>query len=236
MTFDAEQKREAHVRDIFTRIANRYDLMNRIMSGGRDIFWRKRMLRKVNLTPQDRVLDLGAGTGDLSCEVRRQHPGIDITAVDFTLGMMLTGRDWSGIKRCNADALHLPFADATFDKVTSGFLVRNVEDVDLALSEQARVLKPGGRVAILDMTRPRRNILTPFINLFLNRIVPFIGTLITGQKDAYTYLPNSTQHFLRAEELAVKMSKAGFEDVRFEILNFGTVAIHHGVLPPRANN
>ena len=234
MTFDDEQKQEAHVRDIFTRIAGRYDLMNRIMSGGRDIHWRKRMLRKVDLHSTDRVLDLGAGTGDLSCEVRKQHPGIDITAGDFTLGMMLTGRNWQSIKRCNADALRLPFPAAAFDKVISGFLVRNVEDVDLALREQARVLKPGGRIAILDMTRPRPNVLTPFINLFLNRIVPFIGTLITGQKDAYTYLPSSTQHFLRAEELAEKMKNAGFLNVEFEILNFGTVAIHHGVKPPKA--
>jgi len=232
MTLANDTKKEAYVRDIFTRIAGRYDLMNRIMSGGQDIQWRRRMLRKIDLHPTDRVLDLGAGTGDLSCEIRKRHPGIDITAADFTLGMMLTSRDWSGINRTNADALRLPFADHTFDVVVSGFLVRNVVNVDQTLSEQARVLKPGGKIGILDMTRPRKNLLTPSINFFLNRFVPFIGTLIAGQKDAYTYLPKSTQNFLRAEELAAKMEQAGFQDVRFEILNFGTVAIHHGVLPP----
>ena len=231
MSFSLDEKQPEHVQGIFTRIAGQYDLMNRIMSGGRDIFWRKRMLRKIQIPSDAHVLDLGAGTGDLSGEVHRQQPGTKVTAADFTLGMMLTGRDWNGINRCNADALTLPFVNQHFDVVVSGFLVRNVFDVDQALSEMVRVLKPGGKVAILDMTRPRKNLLTPFINFFLNRVVPLIGTWITGQKEAYTYLPASTQNFLKAEELSEKMHKAGFNEVSFKILNFGTVAIHWGCKP-----
>ena len=215
---------------MFTRIAKSYDLMNRLMSGGRDLAWRRRLLRKLTLSDSAVVLDLGAGTGDLSNELQKLNSSLKIMAADFTLGMLTTDRDWHGIPRVNADAQTLPFQGQAFDALISGFLVRNVEDVDQALREMARAIKPGGSVGILDMTRPRKNLLTPIINFFLNRIVPLMGALITGQKEAYTYLPNSTQTFLSAEELAEKMSQAGFVNVHFEVLNFGTVAIHYGVL------
>ena len=227
-----ESTREAHVRDLFTRIASRYDLMNRLMTGGRDVVWRRKMIRVVGLCTKDKMLDLGTGTGDLACEARRQQLEMDVTAADFTLGMMLTGRDWNGIRRCCASALHLPFRENSFSVVVSGYLMRNVADVDLALAEQARVLTPSGRIAILEMTRPRPNILSPIIHFYMHHVVPLIGWLVTGQKDAYVYLPDTTQNFLRAEELAEKMIRVGFQDVRFKILNFGTVAIHHGILPP----
>ena len=216
---------------MFTRIAFRYDLMNRIMSFGQDVFWRRKMMAKINFPPHARVLDLGAGTGDLSREVRRLTEGASITAADFTLGMLEAGKEWQSIQRCNADAMRLPFDDDRFDVVVSGFLVRNVENVDQTIVEMARVLKPGGQLLILDMTRPRSKFLAPFIRFYLNRVVPLLGTLVTGQKEAYTYLPDSTQSFLRAEELAKKMKAAGLQNVIFETLNFGTVAIHHGTLP-----
>ena len=216
---------------MFTRIAGRYDLMNRLISFGQDVFWRRKMMVKINFPPRAVVLDLGAGTGDLSREVRRLTESASITAADFTLGMLEAGKEWQSIQRCNADAMRLPFENNRFDVVVSGFLVRNVENVEQTLAEMVRVLKPGGQLLILDMTRPRSKVLAPFIRFYLNRVVPLLGAMITGQKEAYTYLPDSTQSFLKAEELANKMKASGLHDVEFETLNFGTVAIHHGMLP-----
>jgi demethylmenaquinone methyltransferase/2-methoxy-6-polyprenyl-1,4-benzoquinol methylase len=231
MTPNEPSKQAEQVRAMFTRIAGRYDLMNRLMSFGQDVFWRRKMMVKINFPPHAVVLDLGAGTGDLSREVRRLTDGASITAADFTLGMLEAGKEWQSIQRCNADAMCLPFAADRFDVVVSGFLVRNVENVEQTLAEMVRVLKSGGHLLILDMTRPRSKVLAPFIRFYLNRVVPLLGAMITGQKEAYTYLPDSTQSFLKAEELANKMKASGLHDVEFETLNFGTVAIHHGVLP-----
>lgn len=231
MTPNEPSKQAEQVRAMFTRIAGRYDLMNRLMSFGQDVFWRRKMMVKINFPPRAVVLDLGAGTGDLSREVRRLTDGASITAADFTLGMLEAGKDWQSIQRCNADAMCLPFENHRFDVVVSGFLVRNVESVEQTLAEMVRVLKPGGHLLILDMTRPRSKVLAPFIRFYLNRVVPLLGAMITGQKEDYTYLPDSTQSFLKAEELAKKMKASGLHDVEFETLNFGTVAIHHGMLP-----
>jgi demethylmenaquinone methyltransferase/2-methoxy-6-polyprenyl-1,4-benzoquinol methylase len=231
MTPNEPSKQADQVRAMFTRIAGRYDLMNRLMSFGQDVFWRRRMMSKISFPPHAVVLDLGAGTGDLSREVRHLVPDASITAADFTFGMLEAGKEWQSIQRCNADAMRLPFDNDHFDVVISGFLVRNVESVDQTLAEMGRVLKPSGHVLILDMTRPRSKVLAPFIRFYLNRVVPLLGTLVTGQKEAYTYLPESTQSFLKAEDLATKMKAAGLHDVVFETLNFGTVAIHRGRLP-----
>lgn len=230
MAQDSTQKHSDYVRDVFTRIAKHYDLMNRLMTGGLDVRWRKLVIRKAGLMTGSTVLDLGSGTGDLAREVLRQMPDANVTAADFTLDMLLAGRHWGVVKKTNADALHLPFSAEQFDVVISGFLMRNVVSVEEALREQARVLKPGGRIVILDTTRPRKNPLSPLIRFYLNVLIPLIGTVVTGQKDAYTYLPNSTQHFLIAEEMAELMKKNGFQRVNFEILMFGTIAIHCGTV------
>lgn len=131
---------------------------------------------------------------------------------------------WSG-----ADTLHLPFADNTFDAVASGFLMRNVISVPLALAEQRRVCKPGGRVLILEIPRPADTWLGRLFRLYFHRVVPFIGGLISGQRDAYTYLPASAEVFLRPNELKIEMEKAGLREVRYIMLMFGTVALHIGV-------
>jgi demethylmenaquinone methyltransferase/2-methoxy-6-polyprenyl-1,4-benzoquinol methylase len=223
--------RARYVQDVFTRIAPRYDLMNRLMTGGQDLRWRQEVIRRAALTPKSRLLDLGAGTGDLTREALRQQPDLNPLAADFTLAMMRTGRehaspgseriDWSG-----ADALHLPFQDRSFDALVSGFLLRNVADLQTALTEQFRVLKPGGRWVTLDTTRPVRNLLSPLISIHLHFVIPTLGWLLTGQRDAYTYLPESTEHFVRAEELTARLAAAGFHEIGYRRFMFGTIAIH----------
>jgi demethylmenaquinone methyltransferase/2-methoxy-6-polyprenyl-1,4-benzoquinol methylase len=127
-----------------------------------------------------------------------------------------------------ADALRLPFPDHTFDAAVSGFLLRNVADLQRALIEQFRVIKPGGRLVSLDTTRPRENLLTPFVRFHMHTLIPLLGRLVSGQEDAYVYLPDSSVDFLSAEELAAQMVRAGFTRVGFRRMNFGTIAIHWG--------
>ena len=223
------KERAAHVQKMFTKIARRYDVMNRLMTAGQDIRWRKEVIAHAKLDTGDALLDLGAGTGDLAREALRQQPASSALAADFTLEMMRAGKKHGALDWTSADALNLPFPNERFDAIVSGFLMRNVTDVPRALNEQHRTLKPGGRIVILDTTRPRKNILTPFINIHLTYIIPTLGQLLTGERDAYTYLPDSTKGFLSAEELAATMKEAGFKDVKFSVKMFGTVAIHWGL-------
>lgn len=224
----SNEERARAVQGMFSSIAPRYDLMNRLMTGGMDQAWRREVVRRAGLLPGSRLLDLGAGTGDLAREALRQVPGCRVLAADFTLAMMLVGRArrtsphaWTG-----ADALNLPFADETFDAVLSGFLLRNVIDLERALSEQRRVLRPGGRLVALDTTRPRKNLLSPLVNFHMNRVIPFLGGLLTGDRAAYTYLPRTSQHFLSAEELQAQIVSVGLRQAGFKRINLGTVAIH----------
>jgi demethylmenaquinone methyltransferase/2-methoxy-6-polyprenyl-1,4-benzoquinol methylase len=227
MTHLTGNEKSRYVQDIFTRIAGRYDLMNRLMTGGQDQRWRREVLRRARLHPHASLLDLGAGTGDLARAALAQQPTAQITAADFTYAMLHAGRTSADtFGWANADALTLPFPAERFDVVVSGFLMRNVIDPLAALREQYRVLKPGGRIVILDTTRPKRNLLSPFIWVHMHVIIPFLGTLLSGQRDAYTYLPDSTEAFLTAEALASRLAVAGFKKIGFERWMFGTIAIH----------
>lgn len=232
MTHLSGRERSTYVQGMFTRIAHRYDLMNRIMTMGQDARWRRDVVRRASL-PRGKslMLDLGAGTGDLAFEFLRQNPENVPIAADFTTAMMQVGQQrklgnlvhWSSV-----DALQLPFDDHTFDAVVSGFLLRNVIDLDQALREQLRVLNPGGMMVSLDTTRPRNNLLSPFIRFHMNIIIPALGRMLTGQADAYTYLPDTSTNFLLAENLAERMASAGFRAVSFQRRMFGVVAIHWG--------
>lgn len=225
----ASETHAARVSALFSRIARRYDRMNRLMTFGQDLHWRRLAARRAALAPGEQVLDLGAGTGDLSLAALREVPSAKVVSADFN-PVMLAGARGKGVKELvTCDALGLPFEDETFEAVVSGFLVRNVSDLDLALGGMKRVLKPGGRLVVLDTTRPRRNILLPFIRFYLRVVIPLLGRLVTGDAEAYRYLPASTEGFLLAEELAERLRGAGFEEVGFKRLMFGAAALHWGI-------
>lgn len=228
MTQLTGNERARYVQNMFTRIAKRYDLMNRLMTGGQDIRWRKRVIELARINNNASLLDLGTGTGDLAREALSAFPNAKVTAADFTLEMMRVGQKTSPLDFSTADALRLPFGDSSFDAIVSGFLMRNVIDLQKALEEQYRVLKDGGRIVILDTTRPKKNILSPFIWLHMHFVIPTLGGLLTGSRDAYNYLPDTTEGFVTAEEMASRMAKAGFKKVGFQRFMFGTIAIHWG--------
>jgi demethylmenaquinone methyltransferase/2-methoxy-6-polyprenyl-1,4-benzoquinol methylase len=230
MTHLTGKERGEYVQDMFTRIANRYDLMNRLMTAGQDVHWRKKAIEQTGLRSNSRLLDLGSGTGDLAREALEQQPKAKVVAADFTLEMMRVGQRQgnTSLLLSAADALNLPFGKNTFDAIVSGFLMRNVGDIQQALKEQYRALKPGGRIVILDTTKPKRNLLTPFIWLHMHGIIPLLGGILSGFQEAYNYLPDSTESFITAKEMVVRMAAVGFKRINFEVRMFGTIAIHWG--------
>jgi demethylmenaquinone methyltransferase/2-methoxy-6-polyprenyl-1,4-benzoquinol methylase len=227
-------ERSAYVQSMFSRIARRYDRMNRLMTFGQDLGWRRTVIDWARLPRGGRLLDLGTGTGDLAFMALRRDPSLLAVGGDFTLAMMRVGQarpEGGRVRWSGTDALNLPFPDNTFDAITSGYLMRNVADVRRAWAEQYRVLKPGGRTVCLDTTPPPKNLLRPLIDFHLHVVIPTLGKLIAGDSEAYTYLPDSTEGFLSAEALAERMQEAGFQSVRFKRLMFATMAIHMGIKP-----
>ena len=235
MTHLQGDERARYVRDMFAGIAGRYDRMNRVMTFGQDIRWRKVVIDLANLPDDGRFLDMATGTGDIAAEGLIRHPGILSVGGDFTVEMMEVGRDdypdRKEIRWVGADALNLPFPNQYFDAVASGFLMRNVIDVSRALEEQWRVTKPGGRIVILETSPPKDNLLKPFIMIHLNYVMPLLGRIIAGNSEAYTYLPSSTKAFQSPEGLAESMREVGFQDVSYQLFMFGTIGIHVGQKP-----
>ena len=212
------------VRSMFDRIAPVYDAMNRIMTAGLDQRWR-RLAAQAVVRPGDRVLDACCGTGDLALACERA--GGRVTGLDFSARMLERARRKSAsIAWVQGDLLALPFDGASFDAVTVGFGVRNVSDLSAALTELRRILRRGGRVAILEITRPR-GVLAPFFRLWFDRLVPLLGRLLPGGS-AYTYLPASVRRFPGPDELAELMQEAGFTRTRYRLLAGGIVALHVG--------
>jgi len=228
------RERATYVRQMFDEIAPRYDLMNRLMTGGRDVAWRRLVVHEAQVPPGGRLLDIATGTGDIALEALRRDDGLHAVGADFALEMMLRGRasHKPGAERLHwmaADTLALPFPDGTFDAVTSGFMLRNVIDVPRSLAEQHRVVKPGGRMVCLEISRPPRNLLSPFYRFYFHRLVPLLGQIVSRNRSAYTYLPQSADEFLSPDELADSMRQVGWHEVRYRELMMGTVAIHSAV-------
>jgi demethylmenaquinone methyltransferase/2-methoxy-6-polyprenyl-1,4-benzoquinol methylase len=214
------------VRTMFDRIAPVYDVMNRVMTMGLDLRWRRLGARAV-VQAGDEVLDAACGTGDFAVADLRAGAA-RVVGLDFSERMLERARRKEPrVEWVRGDMLALPFAEETFDAATVGFGVRNVADLGLALRELRRVLRPGGRVAILEITKPRGP-LRPFYSLWFDRVVPLLGRALPGGS-AYAYLPASVKRFPAAEELAALMRAAGFADVRFRLLAGSIVALHTGV-------
>jgi demethylmenaquinone methyltransferase / 2-methoxy-6-polyprenyl-1,4-benzoquinol methylase len=231
------QERARYVQDMFGRIAGRYNLLNRVMTFGQDMRWRRFVVLQAALPRGGRLLDVASGTGDIAFQALRNDPQAQVHAADFALPMMAVGKTiapfgervhWSG-----ADALALPYPAGTFHAVTSGYLLRNVIDIPGALVEQRRVLIPGGRIVILDTSPPKDNLLRPFIHFYLRRVIPAMGRILGGREAAaaYTYLPESTQAFKTPEALVALLTAAGFDQVGFRTFMFGTMAVHWGKKP-----
>ena len=212
------------VRSMFDRIAPVYDRMNRLMTAGLDRTWRREAVAAV-VQPGDRVLDACCGTGDLALEAERG--GGIVTGLDFSPRMLERARRKSeSIVWVEGDLLALPFEPETFDAATVGFGVRNLADLDAGLRELRRVLRPGGRLAVLEITTPRGP-LRPFFSLWFDRIVPAAGRVLPGGQ-AYTYLPASVRRFPDAESLSERLGEAGFADVRCRLFGGTIVALHTG--------
>jgi demethylmenaquinone methyltransferase/2-methoxy-6-polyprenyl-1,4-benzoquinol methylase len=214
------------VRAMFDRIAPVYDAMNRTMTAGLDQRWRRATASAV-VRPGDDVLDACCGTGDLALAC--VHAGGHVTGLDFSERMLERARRKShAIEWVRGDMLELPFEDASFDAATVGFGVRNVDDLDRAFAELRRVLRPGGRIGILEITRPR-GVLAPFYKLWFDAVVPVLGKLVPGGS-AYTYLPASVRRFPGPAELSAVIAAAGFAGVRYRLFAGGIVALHTAVV------
>jgi demethylmenaquinone methyltransferase / 2-methoxy-6-polyprenyl-1,4-benzoquinol methylase len=227
------------VNRMFDRIAGRYDLLNSLMTAGLHHRWRQRAAERTDLRPGDAALDVCCGTGDLALELAsRVSPGGHVVGCDFSEPMLDLAREKTaergamGVRFEWADALDLPYDEGRFDAATVGFGVRNLSDLDRGLREMSRVLRPGGRLVILEITQPTRPPLSTFYSLWFDRLVPILGTL-AGDSDAYSYLPDSVRSFPSPPALAEKMDAAGLRSVRWTVLAGGIIAIHSGVKEPR---
>ncbi|MGD0668743.1 MAG: bifunctional demethylmenaquinone methyltransferase/2-methoxy-6-polyprenyl-1,4-benzoquinol methylase UbiE [Bryobacteraceae bacterium] len=224
------------VRDMFGRVAHRYDLANHLLSFNIDRYWRAHTVKRVRHIlerPEARVVDICCGTGDLALALARARGGL-VLGTDFCHPMLVAARQKSGARQAQtalfeADALRLPLADGSADLLTVAFGFRNLANYAAGLAEMRRVLAAGGMAAILEFSQPPNAAFAALYNFYSRRILPIVGGALSGSRDAYTYLPESVRKFPSAAELAGEMRRAGFTQVSYEYLTGGIVALHCGV-------
>lgn len=228
-------ERAEQVRVMFDRIARRYDLMNSLMTGGRHQAWRRVAARLAEPQPGGLALDVATGTGDLALALLAQTPIRGVIGLDFSDGMLKVGREKlrrkdpeHRVRLVVGDALHLPFPDKTFACVASAFLLRNLADLAQGLAEMRRVTQPGGKVVALEITQPTLPGWSHLFGWYFHRFVPRLGALVSGNREAYTYLPRSVERFLPPAQLSWLMERVGLRAVGYRRLGLGTVTIHAG--------
>ena len=222
-------------REMFTAIAPRYDFLNWLLSVGQDKYWRKQAVDLLDPIRRDHILDVATGTCDIVIEIAKRNLAVRIFGIDFSQRMLELGK--AKVSRNNYDKSisfqigsgeHLPFANESFDGVVCAFGIRNFANVKRGLREFYRVLKPGGRIVILEFSVPQNQFLNAVYECYFNFILPKIGNLVSGHSNAYTYLPESVAHFPNQKIFIEWIEKTGFKKVSFEELTFGIVSIHRG--------
>ena len=231
----AANEHAGRVREMFASIASRYDLLNHLLSGNVDKRWRRIVATRVRdklSSNRACVLDVACGTGDLSLTLF-EITGARVVGTDFCRPMLdiAAGKTSGRIRLIEGDALDLPFRDGTFDVATIAFGLRNLSNVESGLAELSRVLKPGGWVAVLEFSRPPNAILRPLFNVYFKKVLPWIGGVVSGSRNAYSYLPASVQKFPDQSQLSLLMEQAGFDQVGYENLTGGIAALHLGRRP-----
>jgi len=224
----------ATVAEMFDRIADRYDLMNLVMTWGQEPRFIRDTIDAVQLGPAPKVLDVATGTGDLAFEAANQRYGAEVHGLDISTEMLEVARRRPGgenITWRTGDAMALPYDDETFDAVTHGYLLRNVSDIAATLTEQYRVLKPGGTMSCLEMSPAPRNVIKPFSTAYIKYVVPQVAKAITGTPDAYEYLSRTSRAFHTADRIEAMMQEAGFVATGYRSYMFGTMAIHWAQKP-----
>jgi len=223
-----------HIRGMFARIAHRYDLVNTLMSFGQDNAWRQMAVDLAKPGRHSLAIDVATGTAELATKLA--YSVRSVVAVDFCWEMMKRGREkvrkrgaQSKIQFVLADALMLPFKDSSFDCALVGFAMRNVASIPGSIAELRRIIKPGGYVVCLELTRPTLTVVAALHRIYLHRLIPILGHWLSGDNRAYTYLPDSIARFPTADELKSIMKEVGLRQVRYKLLNLGTVALHIGL-------
>ena len=216
-----------YVHDAFARIADRYVLTNHVLSGGMDIWWRKVVTARIRKWKPQRLLDVASGTGDLALEIQDQCPDCEVIASDFCAEMLAHAASRGIAKTLVADALKLPFQDQEFDVVTVAFGLRNMADYPAALREMHRVLKPGGRLVILDFSLPAGILRAPY-RWYLHHILPHFAGWLTGQRDAYEYLGGSIEAFPSGKGMTDLLESCGYGKTNFQPITAGVVTIYEG--------
>jgi demethylmenaquinone methyltransferase/2-methoxy-6-polyprenyl-1,4-benzoquinol methylase len=217
---------------MFDNIADRYDKLNRIISMGVDQSWRRKTVAALKVTPGARVLDLATGTGDLAIQIAETHPECEVVGVDPSVNMLKVGRDKLDLKQLGrritlleGDAQSLPFDAGSFDSACIAFGIRNVPDRERGLREMARVVRPGGRVCVLELSEPKRGLLSPFARFHIRQVVPRLGAWLSGSQE-YRYLQESIAAFPEPEDFAAMMERAGLKMVKLERLTFGVCCLY----------